>query len=170
MEPGGSLKHSQESTTCPYPSKISPFLCPSHFWQVQLVSFLVGLRTYQHPGITGTRNDWKKMEAKILRMNFALKLFVRVVSIFFAVLSNILTSPVSFDALVDFVPRLIPLFWLRYMKANCDLSFVYLSQRNVVSVLLWRLRCFYWCIQKTQKDCPSPIRGILPLSCIDRCL
>ena len=48
---GGSLPHSEESTTCPYISQISPFLCPSHFWQAQLVSFLVGLRTYQHPGI-----------------------------------------------------------------------------------------------------------------------
>jgi len=52
MELGGSLPHSQESTTCPYPSQINPFLCPSHFWQVQLVSFLVGLRTYQHPSMT----------------------------------------------------------------------------------------------------------------------
>jgi len=51
MELGGSLPHSQESTTCPYPRQINPFLCPSHFWQAQLVSFLVGLRTYQHPGI-----------------------------------------------------------------------------------------------------------------------
>jgi len=50
MELGSSLPHSQESTTCPYPSQINPFLCPSHFWQEQLVSFLVGLRTYQHPG------------------------------------------------------------------------------------------------------------------------
>ena len=50
MEIGGSLPHSQQSTTCPYPSQINPFLCPSHFWQAQLVSFLVGLRTYQHPG------------------------------------------------------------------------------------------------------------------------
>jgi len=49
MELGVSLLHSQKSTTCPYPSQINPFLCPSHFWQVQLVSFLVGLRTYQHP-------------------------------------------------------------------------------------------------------------------------
>ena len=49
MELGVSLPHSQESTTCPYPSQINPFLCPSHFWQAQLVSFLVGLRTYQHP-------------------------------------------------------------------------------------------------------------------------
>jgi len=48
MELGGSLPHSQQSTTCPYPSQINPFLCPSHFWQAQLVSFLVGLRTYQH--------------------------------------------------------------------------------------------------------------------------
>ena len=51
MELGGSLPHSQQSTTCQYPSQINPFLCPSHFWQSQLVSFLVGLRTYQHPGI-----------------------------------------------------------------------------------------------------------------------
>ena len=50
MELGGSLPHSQQSTTCPYPSQINTFLCPSHFWQVQLVSFLVGLRTYQQPG------------------------------------------------------------------------------------------------------------------------
>ena len=50
MELGGSLPHSQESTTCPYPSQINPFLCPSHFWQAQLVSFLVRLRAYQYPG------------------------------------------------------------------------------------------------------------------------
>ena len=49
MALGGSLPHSQESTTCPYPSQINPFLCPSHFWQAQQVSFLVGLRIYQHP-------------------------------------------------------------------------------------------------------------------------
>jgi len=52
MEHGGSLPHSQQSTTCPYSSQINPFLCPSHFWQAQLVSFLVGLRTYQHPCIS----------------------------------------------------------------------------------------------------------------------
>jgi len=52
MELRGSLPHSQGSTTCPYPSHINPFLCPSHFWQAQFVYFLVGLRTYQHPGIT----------------------------------------------------------------------------------------------------------------------
>jgi len=51
MELGGSLPHPQQPTTCPYPSQINPFLCPSHFRQAQLVSFLVGLRTYQHPYI-----------------------------------------------------------------------------------------------------------------------
>jgi len=45
MELGGSWAHSQEPTTSPYPGQISPFLCPSHFWQAQLVSFLVGLWT-----------------------------------------------------------------------------------------------------------------------------
>jgi len=50
MELGCSLPHSQESTTCPSPSQINPLLCPSHFSQAQLVSFLVGPRTYQHPG------------------------------------------------------------------------------------------------------------------------
>ena len=50
MELGVSLPHSQESTTCPYPSQIEPFLCPLHFWQVHFFSFLVGLRTYQHAG------------------------------------------------------------------------------------------------------------------------
>jgi hypothetical protein len=50
MELGGSLPHSQESTTCPYRSQISPFLCPSHFWLAQLVSFLVGLRSYEYAG------------------------------------------------------------------------------------------------------------------------
>jgi hypothetical protein len=49
MKLGGSLPHSQTPITCPYPSQINPFLCPSHFWQAQVVSFLVGLRTYQHP-------------------------------------------------------------------------------------------------------------------------
>jgi len=44
-----SLPHLQEPTTCPYPSQINPILCPSYFWQAQLVSFLVGLRTYQKP-------------------------------------------------------------------------------------------------------------------------
>ena len=38
MELGSSLPHSQESATCPYPSQINPFLCPSHFRQTQLVS------------------------------------------------------------------------------------------------------------------------------------
>jgi len=56
MEDGGSLPHSKVSTTCPYPSQINPFLCPSHFWQTQLVSFLVGLRTYQHLGTSDRRN------------------------------------------------------------------------------------------------------------------
>jgi len=51
MELGGSLPHSQKSTTCPYPSQINPFLCSTHVWQDQLVSFLVWIRTYQHPGI-----------------------------------------------------------------------------------------------------------------------
>jgi len=50
MKLGDSLPHSQETTTCPNPSQINPFLCPSYFWQEQVVSFLVGLRTYQHPG------------------------------------------------------------------------------------------------------------------------
>jgi len=47
---GGSFPHSQGPTTCPYPIQINPFLCQSHFWQAQIVSFLVALRTYQHPG------------------------------------------------------------------------------------------------------------------------
>ena len=59
---GGSLPHSQESTTCPYPSQINPFLCPSHFWQTQLVSFLVGLRTYQHPGKVTISHEWLIMQ------------------------------------------------------------------------------------------------------------
>jgi len=50
MKLGGSLPHWQESTTCPYPSQINPFLCQSHFGQAQFVSFLIGLRTYQHRG------------------------------------------------------------------------------------------------------------------------
>jgi len=53
----GSLPHSQEYNTCPYPRQINPFLCPSHFWQAQLVSYLVGLRTYQHPGIFAEYNQ-----------------------------------------------------------------------------------------------------------------
>ena len=44
MELGGQLPHSQKATTCPYPSQINPFLCPSQVWQAQLVSFLVGLK------------------------------------------------------------------------------------------------------------------------------
>jgi len=36
MELGGSLPHSQESTTCPYSSQINPFLCPSHFGRSSL--------------------------------------------------------------------------------------------------------------------------------------
>jgi len=48
MQLGGSLPHSQQPTTCPYPSQTNLFLCPSQFWQLLLVFFLVGLRTYQH--------------------------------------------------------------------------------------------------------------------------
>jgi len=48
MELRSSLPHPQQSTTCPYPNQSNPFLCPSHLRQAQLVSFLVGLRTYQH--------------------------------------------------------------------------------------------------------------------------
>ena len=44
----GSLPHSQQPTTCPYTNQINPFLRPSLFWQAWLVSFLIGLRTYQH--------------------------------------------------------------------------------------------------------------------------
>jgi hypothetical protein len=44
----------------------------------------------------------KEMEEKILWMNAALSFFVSFR--FFAVISNILTSPVSIDVLVDFVP------------------------------------------------------------------
>jgi len=51
MELGVSLPQSQQSTTCLYPSQINPFLCPSQFWQAQLVSFLVGLSTHHHPRI-----------------------------------------------------------------------------------------------------------------------
>jgi len=58
MELGGSLPHSQQSTTCPYPSQTNPILCPSYFWQAQLVSFLVGLRTYQHPGSEVSLGVW----------------------------------------------------------------------------------------------------------------
>jgi len=47
MEPGGSLPHSQQSTTCPYPSQINAFIP----LPITLVSVLVGLRTYQHPGM-----------------------------------------------------------------------------------------------------------------------
>ena len=47
MEFGGSLPHPQQSTNCPYPNQINPLFCPSHYWQAQLISFLVGLRTYQ---------------------------------------------------------------------------------------------------------------------------
>ena len=57
MELGGPLPQSQVSTTCPYPSQINPFLCPSPFWQAQLVSFLVQLQTYQHPGIKMLENS-----------------------------------------------------------------------------------------------------------------
>jgi len=42
MELGGSLSHSQESTTFTYPTQINPFLCPSHFWQAQLVPSWLG--------------------------------------------------------------------------------------------------------------------------------
>jgi len=65
MELGGSLPHSQEPTTCPYPSQINPFLCPSHFWQAQLVSFLVGLKTYQHPSTT-LHYQWQQSDRWIL--------------------------------------------------------------------------------------------------------
>jgi hypothetical protein len=49
MELGDSLTHLKESTTCPYTNQINPYLYPSRFSQAQFVSFLVGLRTYQHP-------------------------------------------------------------------------------------------------------------------------
>ena len=45
----GLLPNFQVSTTSPFPTQINPFLYPSHFWQAQLVSLVVGLRTYQHP-------------------------------------------------------------------------------------------------------------------------
>ena len=51
MELVGSLPNSQQSTTCPYPKQINPLFCRSHIWQARLLSFLVGLRTYQHLGI-----------------------------------------------------------------------------------------------------------------------
>ena len=47
---GDSLPHLQQPTTCPYPSQINPFLFASHFRKARLLSFLVGLRTYQHRG------------------------------------------------------------------------------------------------------------------------
>ena len=50
IELGGSLPHSQGPPLFICLRQIWPFLCPSHFWQARLVSFLVGLRTYQHPG------------------------------------------------------------------------------------------------------------------------
>jgi hypothetical protein len=65
MELGGSLHHSQQPTTSPYPSQINPFLCPSHFWQAHLFSYLVGLRTYQHPGTYQISKDiliWRGSE------------------------------------------------------------------------------------------------------------
>ena len=58
MELGGSLPHSQVSKTFPYPSQINPFFCPSHFWQAQIVSFLVGLRTYQHLDEMPIQGSW----------------------------------------------------------------------------------------------------------------
>ena len=63
---GGSLPCSQQPTTCPYPSQIDPFLCPSHFWQAQFVSFLVGLRTYQHSGTrrSNSRYFWVTVRKK----------------------------------------------------------------------------------------------------------
>jgi len=36
---------------------MNPFLCPSHFWQAQIISLLVGLRTYQHPGRWEDKTD-----------------------------------------------------------------------------------------------------------------
>ena len=51
-----------KSTTCPYPSQINPFLCPSHFWEAQLASFLVGLRTYQHLGKFYIWSGYKRLE------------------------------------------------------------------------------------------------------------
>ena len=60
MELGGSLPHSQQSNTCLYLSQINPILCPSHFGLAQLVSFLVGLRTYQHPVVYETAKLCRK--------------------------------------------------------------------------------------------------------------
>jgi len=59
MELGGSLPHSQEFTTCPYPNQINPFPCLSHFCQAQIVSFLVGLRTYQYPCENSNTHSYK---------------------------------------------------------------------------------------------------------------
>jgi len=84
MELGVSLPHSQQSTTCPYPSQINAFLCPSPFWQVQLVSFLFGLRTYQHPGY--------RISLLVLTVRNASKICVW-------------TKPVTKSALVDIIWR-----------------------------------------------------------------
>jgi len=77
MELGGSLPHSQQSTTCPYPSQINRFLCPSHFWQTQLVSFLVGLRIYQHPGKVTISHKWLIMQG-IVKGKLKLPLYTYV--------------------------------------------------------------------------------------------
>jgi len=58
MELVGSLPHLQGSTTGPYPSQINSFLCPSHFSEARLVSFLVGLKTYQHPDSEVSLGVW----------------------------------------------------------------------------------------------------------------
>ena len=43
-----SLPHSQQATTSTYPSQINPSVHHTSDWR-SFVSFLIGLRTYQHP-------------------------------------------------------------------------------------------------------------------------
>ena len=73
MELGGSLPHSQQPTTYPYPNQINPFLCLSHFWQAQLVSFLVGLRTYQ----SGSKQTMRLTVVRTTRWGYAITPFTR---------------------------------------------------------------------------------------------
>jgi len=81
MELWGSLPHSQQSIksiTCPYPCQTNPFLCPSHFWQAQLVSFLVGLSSYQHPGKLVKICAWEQIQSTGSNRKIAKEQFVQL--------------------------------------------------------------------------------------------
>jgi len=109
MEFGSSLPHSQEYTTCPYPSQINAFFCPSQFWQAQLVSILVGLRTYQHPNtklerLTASSNDilsskiYEAFRLSYRERSFSIPWWQKFVSwVIIHLVTNVSTSLLTWD-------------------------------------------------------------------------